>query len=115
MLIRRLTVTNFRAYTQAEFEFKPGLNLLVGINGVGKTSVLDALKVCLSVIYPYITETKSRRESFKDTDIKIGADYLQVSCDFTYLSIKYNLLIVKRRESYILNETDNIREQTGFA
>lgn len=112
MLIRKLTLTNFRAYTQAEFVFKQGLNLLVGINGVGKTSVLDALRVCLSVIYPNITETKHRKESFKESDIKIGADYLQVSCDFTYLSTNYNLLIVKRKQSYVINETDNIREQT---
>jgi len=113
MLINKLTLTNFRAYAQAEFEFKQGLNLLVGINGVGKTSVLDALRVCLSVIYPNITETKHRKERFKESDIKIGADYLQVSCDFTYLSTNYNLLIVKRKKSYVINETDNIREQTS--
>jgi predicted ATP-binding protein involved in virulence len=112
MLIRRLTLTNFRAYTHAEFEFKQGLNLLVGINGVGKTTVLDALRVCLSVIFPNITETKHRKESFKESDIKIGADYLQISCDFTYLSTDYNLLIVKRKQSYVINETHNIREQT---
>jgi predicted ATP-binding protein involved in virulence len=112
MLISKVTLTNFRAYTQAEFEFKQGLNLLVGINGVGKTSVLDALRVCLSVIYPNITETKHRKESFRESDIKIGEDYLQVSCDFTYLNTNYNLLIVKRKQSYVINETDNIREQT---
>ncbi len=112
MLIRKLTLTNFRGYTQAEFEFMQGLNLLVGINGVGKTSVLEALRVCLSVIYPNITKTKHRKEGFKDSDIKIGAHYLQVSCDFTYLKANYNLLIVKRSQSYVINETDNIREQT---
>ncbi|MGN6297381.1 MAG: AAA family ATPase [Ginsengibacter sp.] len=107
MLIKKLTLTNFRAYTQAEFEFQQGLNLLVGINGVGKTSVLDALRICLSVIYPEISETKQRKESFKETDIKFGADYLQVSCDFTHLSINYNLLIVKRKETIVKLEKEN--------
>jgi predicted ATP-binding protein involved in virulence len=111
MLINKLTLTNFRAYTQAEFEFKEGLNLLVGINGVGKTSVLDALRVCLSVIYPNITETKHRKESFKESDIKIGATSLQVSCDFSHLGIDYNVLIVKRKENIVENKTTNIREQ----
>ncbi len=111
MLIKKLTLTNFRAYTQAEFEFKQGLNLLVGINGVGKTSVLDALRVCLSVIYPEISETKQRKESFNETDIKIGATSLQVSCDFSHLGIDYNLLIVKRKKNIVENKTTNIREQ----
>lgn len=111
MLIKKLTLTNFRAYTQAEFDFQQGLNLLVGINGVGKTSVLDALRVCLSVIYPEISETKQRKESFKETDIKIGASSLQVSCDFSHLGIDYNLLIVKRKENIVENKTTNIRKQ----
>jgi len=111
MFIKKLTLTNFRAYTQAEFDFQPGLNLLVGINGVGKTSVLDALRVCLSVIYPEISETKQRKESFKETDIKIGANSLQVSCDFSHLGFDYNLLIVKRKENFVENKTSNIREQ----
>lgn len=107
MLINKLTLTNFRAYTQAEFDFQSGLNLLVGINGVGKTSVLDALRICLSVIYPQISESKQRKESFKESDIKIGADYLQVSCDFTYLSKNYNLLIVKRKETIVKLEKES--------
>jgi predicted ATP-binding protein involved in virulence len=112
MLIRKLTLTNFRAYTHSEFEFKPNLNLLVGVNGVGKTSVLEALKVCLSIIYPYITDSKSRKEGFTTNDVRIGAENLQVSCDFTHLGTNFNLLIVKQKESYRVNESDNIREQT---
>jgi predicted ATP-binding protein involved in virulence len=107
MLINKLTLTNFRAYIQAEFDFQSGLNLLAGINGVGKTSVLDALRICLSIIYPQISESKQRKESFKESDIKIGADYLQVSCDFTYLSKNYNLLIVKRKETIVKLEKEN--------
>lgn len=111
MVINKLTLTNFRAYTQAEFEFQQGLNLLVGINGVGKTSVLDALRVCMAIIYPNLTDARRGNISFVDSDIKIGADYLQVSCDFSHLDIDYNLLIVKRKENTIANKTTNIREQ----
>ncbi|NSL88964.1 AAA family ATPase [Chitinophaga sp. Mgbs1] len=111
MLIKKLTLTNFRAYIQAEFDFQAGLNLLVGINGVGKTSVLDALRICLSIIYPEISKTKQRKESFKETDIKIGSTSLQMSCDFSHLGVDYNLLIVKRKENIIENKTTNIREQ----
>ena len=50
MIVTRLKITNLRAMEAAEFRFQTGFNLIVGINGVGKTSVLDALAVCLSAV-----------------------------------------------------------------
>ena len=43
MIVTRLKLANLRAIEAAEFRFQPGFNLIVGVNGVGKTSVLDAL------------------------------------------------------------------------
>ena len=50
MEITSLKLVNLRAIENAEFRFQPGFNLIVGVNGVGKTSVLDALSVCLSAV-----------------------------------------------------------------
>ena len=30
-------------FKEAEFDFQPGFNLIAGVNGVGKTSVLEAI------------------------------------------------------------------------
>lgn len=43
MIIRRLTVRNFRNHAKTEVRFSDGINLLVGENGAGKTNLLDAL------------------------------------------------------------------------
>ena len=43
MWVRSLRVTNLRNIAAAELELQPGLNLLVGRNAQGKTSVLEAL------------------------------------------------------------------------
>jgi len=115
MKIKKLTLTNFRAYEYAEFNFNDGINLLVGINGAGKSTVLDALNVCLSVIFSNIPEAKVRKQSFSDDDIRVGAKSLQVSCDFTYLGDSYNLLIEKNRERRIItNKTKNDKEKIKF-
>ncbi|MBN9693749.1 MAG: AAA family ATPase [Verrucomicrobia bacterium] len=45
MRIDRLRLTGFRCFEQAEFEFAPQFNLIVGDNGAGKTSILEALAV----------------------------------------------------------------------
>lgn len=45
MRIRRLQLRNFRCFEALDLELEPRVTLLVGANGSGKTSVLDALAV----------------------------------------------------------------------
>ena len=45
MKIRKITLQNYRAFKHFECEFEPDLNVLVGLNGQGKTSILDAVAV----------------------------------------------------------------------
>lgn len=42
MHLRRLAVTDFRSWEQAELELEPGVTVLVGFNGVGKTNLVEA-------------------------------------------------------------------------
>ena len=43
MLLENVSIRHFRCFTETGFVFKPGLNILFGPNGSGKTSVLEAL------------------------------------------------------------------------
>ena len=43
-------ITNFRGIEQIRLEFEPGFHLIKGMNGKGKTSILDALTTGLSGI-----------------------------------------------------------------
>lgn len=49
MRIDRLDVRNFKKFDEQSFEFHPKFSLLVGENGAGKTSVLDALAVAAGI------------------------------------------------------------------
>ncbi len=46
--VDRLVLQNFRGFSRLDIDFDPSLTVLVGINGVGKTAILDALAVMLS-------------------------------------------------------------------
>lgn len=48
MHLAKLVISNFRKHHKAELQFQPGLNVLVGANNVGKTAVVDALRVLLA-------------------------------------------------------------------
>lgn len=47
MYLEKIKIENFRVISTMELDFKPGVNLLIGDNGAGKTSVLDAIVVAL--------------------------------------------------------------------
>ena len=48
MFLKEVTIKNYRAVQELNLEFKPGFNLLIGNNGAGKTSVLEAISVGLA-------------------------------------------------------------------
>ncbi|MGD1318478.1 DNA replication/repair protein RecF [Chryseobacterium sp. 2R14A] len=43
MIIKKLSLYNFKNHSEKRFEFSPQINCFVGNNGVGKTNILDAL------------------------------------------------------------------------
>ncbi|HIF9164178.1 TPA: AAA family ATPase [Photobacterium damselae] len=43
MKLKTLTLENFRGFKHFKCDFQPGINVLVGLNGYGKTSLLDAI------------------------------------------------------------------------
>jgi putative ATP-dependent endonuclease of the OLD family len=45
--LARLTISNFRKIQKLEICFRPGLNIIVGPNNVGKTAVVDGLRALL--------------------------------------------------------------------
>jgi predicted ATP-binding protein involved in virulence len=47
MKINQLEVSNFKLFAEKTFTFHPSFNLIVGVNGSGKTSLLKAISVAL--------------------------------------------------------------------
>jgi predicted ATP-binding protein involved in virulence len=60
MRIDRLKITNFKNFENADVSFSEGVNLFVGGNGSGKTSILDAVNVALGAFFG-TSETKMQR------------------------------------------------------
>ena len=108
MKLKRLTLTNFRIFEQATFDFQPGMNLIVGINGVGKSSALDALRMLLSHAILEFTASRGRGQSFDIDDITIGRDNLITELHFESDGFSASQLIREQREEHIA-----IKEQEG--
>ena len=113
MRVTWLKLTNVRAIKAAEFRFQPGFNLIVGVNGVGKTTTLDALRVCLSRFVKEANRLRAPLEAFTLDDIRFGTNALSVECSGQISSSEYHYVIHKPREASAPQEkkAGNPREQ----
>ena len=101
MIVTRLKLANVRAIEVAEFRFQPGFNLIVGVNGVGKTSVLDSLGVCLSAVVKHMNKLRNPVESFTVDDIRVRAETLTVECEVRIRESTHTYLVHKPREKSV--------------
>lgn len=51
MYLQKLTLHNFKCFEDLELEFHPNLTVIVGANGSGKTSVLEAAAIAVSTLF----------------------------------------------------------------
>ena len=70
MILKRLTILNYRNIATAELEFSPKVNCFVGQNGEGKTNVLDA-------IY-FLSLTKSAINTIDSANVRHGEEMMMV-------------------------------------
>lgn len=95
MIVTRLKLTNVRGVEDAEVAFKTGFNLIVGVNGVGKTTVLDALRTCFSRVLSGLTPSGAKAMSFERSDIRVGFPYLNAVVHF---KVEQQEFLFERRE-----------------
>jgi len=80
MRIDTLRLKNFRAYDDITFRFKPGVNVLIGPNAAGKTTVLEALSVALGSFFLGIRGYDSRH--IKPEDVRVKANRIGEALTF---------------------------------
>ncbi len=83
MKIQTFELVNFRGIANMSIGFTQQTTALVGVNGVGKSSVLDALAIALSNLTARVTGQATKARSMSQDDIRLGSDYarLLVSAD----------------------------------
>lgn len=110
MIVSRLKLTNLRAIETAEFRFQPGFNLIVGVNGVGKSTVLDALRICMSRIFPSTTTSRAKAMSFAINDIRGSFPLLDVELSLAIGVDEFRFTRRQWREAFAADNVDNIEK-----
>jgi DNA replication and repair protein RecF len=74
MWLQKLSVINFKNYSEAELSFSDGVNAFTGNNGAGKTNILDAIH--------YLSLCKSFLNQIDSQQIKQGEDLFMIQGTF---------------------------------
>ncbi len=73
MQLQRVRISNFRGLENVILSLDPQLTVLVGENGAGKTTALDALAILLSHYVARLTKSASSASRISEADMRIGA------------------------------------------
>ena len=90
-MIRSIELRNWKAHTNSRLEFQKGVNVLVGLMGAGKSSIMDAISFALFGSFPALEHRRvkisdiptSRPVALTDAEVKLvfdsGADEYTVT------------------------------------
>ena len=89
MWLKEITVSNYKAIREMSIGFQQGVNLLIGDNGVGKTSVLEAITVVFGDFINGMSGVAKKGISSNDVrmDTKMISDASQGIIHYTPITI----------------------------
>jgi predicted ATP-binding protein involved in virulence len=116
MRIKTLSLKNFRGIRELTFDdLDPKLNVIVGVNGAGKSSILDCAAVLLSRLIWRIRSTHGTGRLFNDFDITNGATETVNTISVTVSGRNVQWQVAKTREGRKQQTITNLADVTRTA
>ncbi|MBX7193987.1 MAG: AAA family ATPase [Sandaracinaceae bacterium] len=104
MKIERVQLTSFRGFEHLELTPEADLTVLVGVNGAGKSSVLEGIRIALEQI-PRRYQGRNKAESaLTVSDIRMGATEAAVDLDARTSSGTFGFTLHRSRSGEARNE-----------
>jgi predicted ATP-binding protein involved in virulence len=94
MILRELTVTNYRSFQNESFNFSGRVTVIAGVNGRGKSSILDGVALLLSRLLPQVTPAKGGYKYLRPQDIHRNAEVglnLTLSATFENIPVTFSV------------------------
>ena len=100
MYLKKISIENFKSIENLEINLESGFNLIIGNNGVGKTSILEAISVGISGFIGGIDGVNN--ENFTIDEIRCETELLgQGSYNIKYRTpVKVECMVELRNEEY---------------
>ena len=92
MKISHITIENFRGIHSLDIDCSNRINVFIGENGVGKTTILTAVQYLLSWFTARFKNEKGRGKSLSDRDITKGQERCKLSLNLDNKTNEWSLL-----------------------
>ena len=93
MIITKHTISGFAGFSSPiEFSLNKNTTLLLGINGAGKTSILNSIFASIGYCISDIEKNKIQELGISSKTISIGSEFLNVNSEFKLENNKLNLI-----------------------
>ena len=95
--MKKITLINYRCFEHLELDFKPGINLLIGDNASGKTTIIRAISAALGSFFTGFSDENTRFSGLTKDDFRILeaetslANEVPIKIDFEWLGVKASL------------------------
>lgn len=98
MIIKKLSLKNFRNFDSAEINFNERLNIIIGDNGQGKTNIIEAINLLM--------EGESFRYSKNENIIQIGKSESIIRSETVNENLDYvfKLKLEHKKKDFFVNE-----------
>lgn len=102
MRVENLTVLNFRGVEKLSVDFTQRTTAFSGINGVGKSTVLDALAIALSQLTWRLNGHPQKARPIAVDDIRIGFDFarIEITVDLYGQAVTWAIVTNRRKSAY---------------
>lgn len=102
MRIKSINLTNYRGAVSLNIDFHRQLNVFIGVNGAGKSTILDSLAIMLSWLVNRLKNTNASGRQISETEINNGQGTAIIEITgVTEDSQEITWKIVKTRTGYI--------------
>jgi len=115
MKIKEIEIKDFRGINDVKLTLSENLNVFVGVNGSGKTTVLDAIVTSLSWLVNRIERESSSGRPITESSIKNGASFsnIEITVQENETEFKWKLSRMAKGETY--TEKSDFLQASGLA
>ncbi|NOR56098.1 MAG: AAA family ATPase [Sulfurovum sp.] len=115
MKIQKIELENFRSFKKEPIELLPDINVFVGVNGAGKSSILDAIAISLSWLVEGIQKADSKGLEILESSIKNSTNFSSITLDLLENGKTYSWKNIEFIRGYPADKKSELDEVNALA
>lgn len=115
MQINEISLNNFKSVQKQSIKLLPNINVFVGVNGSGKSTILDSIAISLSWLINRIQRENTSGKHIDELDIKNETTSAKIELEFENDGAIYNWSLVKTLRGHPTEETSQLSEVSALS